>query len=172
MSVSRLALPAGFTWRLLLALRRLLPALSSCEAHQSLRVGDRQLFSGQVAVRCAALLPCQRAQPSSLPTHANCAWLLGVSARFSPTAHAAWPLLPPAVWEVHEQVAVAAMECGCKELALKLVKNVHTRFPEGARGSRLTVRCAVLRLGCESSTPHVQPNHVPRFSTTHDAAPL
>lgn len=46
------------------------------------------------------------------------------------------------MWDVHEQVAVAAMECGCKELALQLVKNVHKRFPEGARGSRLTVRCA------------------------------
>jgi tetratricopeptide (TPR) repeat protein len=42
------------------------------------------------------------------------------------------------LWEVHEQVAVAAMECGCKELGLQLVKNVHKRFPEGARGSRLT----------------------------------
>ena len=52
------------------------------------------------------------------------------------------PPRPPclhAVWEVHEQVAVAAMETGCKELALKLVQNVHKRFPTGARGSRLMV---------------------------------
>ncbi len=54
------------------------------------------------------------------------------------------PCCSAAVWDVHEQVAVAAMECGCKELALKLVKNVHKRFPEGARGSRLTVRCAAV----------------------------
>lgn len=46
---------------------------------------------------------------------------------------------PGTVWEVHEQVAIAAMEAGCKELALKLVANVHKRFPGGARGSRLTV---------------------------------
>lgn len=45
----------------------------------------------------------------------------------------------PAVWEVHEQVAIAAMEAGCKELALRLVKNVNKRFPSGTRGSRLTV---------------------------------
>lgn len=42
------------------------------------------------------------------------------------------------LWEVHEQVAIAAMEAGCKDLALRLVKNVHTRFPAGARASRLT----------------------------------
>ncbi|EFN53747.1 hypothetical protein CHLNCDRAFT_136338 [Chlorella variabilis] len=42
------------------------------------------------------------------------------------------------MWEVHEQVAVAAMEAGCKQLALRLVQNVHKRFPEGARASRLT----------------------------------
>ncbi|KAI3425316.1 hypothetical protein D9Q98_009081 [Chlorella vulgaris] len=42
------------------------------------------------------------------------------------------------LWEVHEQVAVAAMEAGCKQLALRLVQNVHKRFPEGARASRLT----------------------------------
>ncbi|KAL4420359.1 hypothetical protein ABPG77_006166 [Micractinium sp. CCAP 211/92] len=42
------------------------------------------------------------------------------------------------LWEVHEQVAIAAMEAGCKELALRLVKNVNKRFPSGTRGSRLT----------------------------------
>jgi hypothetical protein len=54
-------------------------------------------------------------------------------------ACAAITLARPAVWEVHEQVAVAAMEAGCKQLALRLVQNVHKRFPEGARASRLTV---------------------------------
>lgn len=53
----------------------------------------------------------------------------------------------PAVWEVHEQVAIAAMEAGCKELALRLVKNVNKRFPFGTRGSRLTVGCPVLQGG-------------------------
>ena len=60
-----------------------------------------------------------------------------------------WPHAPhpspascaAAVWDVQEQVAVAAMEAGCRELALRLVSNCHKRFPEGARGSRLAVRC-------------------------------
>lgn len=38
-------------------------------------------------------------------------------------------------------MAIAAMEAGCKELALRLVKNVNKRFPSGTRGSRLTVGC-------------------------------
>lgn len=46
------------------------------------------------------------------------------------------------MWELHEQVAIAAMEAGCKELALRLVKNVNKRFPSGTRGSRLTVGCS------------------------------
>lgn len=45
---------------------------------------------------------------------------------------------PEELWELHEQVAIAAMEAGCKELALRLVKNVNKRFPSGTRGSRLT----------------------------------
>lgn len=46
------------------------------------------------------------------------------------------------MWEVHEQAAVAAMEAGCKELALKLVNNCHKKFPTGARATRLAVRAA------------------------------
>lgn len=48
--------------------------------------------------------------------------------------------LPPAVWTLHEQVAVAALDIGNSALALSLVQNVHRAFPEGARASRLTVR--------------------------------
>jgi hypothetical protein len=44
-----------------------------------------------------------------------------------------------AVWALHEQVVVAALDIGNSELALSLVQNVHKAFPEGARASRLTV---------------------------------
>ena len=45
-----------------------------------------------------------------------------------------------AVWLVHEQVAIAALELHDEKLATALVRNVHTRFPKGSRASRLAVR--------------------------------
>ena len=45
-----------------------------------------------------------------------------------------------AVWLVHEQVAIAALELHDEKLATAIVRNVHTRFPKGSRASRLAVR--------------------------------
>jgi hypothetical protein len=45
------------------------------------------------------------------------------------------------VWLVHEQVAVAALECGSVPLAAQLIKAVLQRFPEESmRAKRLQVR--------------------------------
>lgn len=56
-----------------------------------------------------------------------------------PPADGAGNAAPCAVWALHEQVAVAALDVGNLPLALSLVQGVHRQFPTGSRGSRLTV---------------------------------
>ena len=58
----------------------------------------------------------------------------------SPTPPRPLPASRPAVWALHEQVAVAALDVGHATLAQQLVHSVHRRFPDSARASRLTVR--------------------------------
>ena len=54
-----------------------------------------------------------------------------------------------AVWLVHEQVAIAALELHDEKLATALVRNVHMRFPKGTRASRLAVRVSTTGLTTE-----------------------
>ena len=53
-------------------------------------------------------------------------------------------LMETAVWQVHEQVAIAAMDVRSMDLAFSLVQAVRRRFPDSARAERLTVTSHIL----------------------------
>lgn len=44
-----------------------------------------------------------------------------------------------AVWLVHEQVAMAALDCGALAFAVDLIKAVRKKFPDSVRAKRLQV---------------------------------
>jgi hypothetical protein len=44
---------------------------------------------------------------------------------------------PAADWTLHEQVATAALECGCQQKAAPLIKAVLAKFPDSLRAKRL-----------------------------------
>lgn len=44
------------------------------------------------------------------------------------------------MWIVHEQVAIAALDCGAHPFARSLIKAINRRFPDSKRAFRLQVR--------------------------------
>jgi hypothetical protein len=57
-------------------------------------------------------------------------------------------LCTTAVWLVHEQVAVAAMDSASLPFAASLIKAVKRRFPTASRTRRLQVRISFYFVGC------------------------
>lgn len=56
----------------------------------------------------------------------------------------------PAVWTVHEQVAVAALDSHALPFAASIIQAINRRFPESIRAKRLQARlnrAADIRLG-------------------------
>ncbi len=65
-------------------------------------------------------------------------------------------------WTLHEQVATAALECGCQHKAAPLVKAVLAKFPESLRAKRLQAsRWGGARRGLGSGRPGTSPSPSP-----------
>lgn len=95
--------------------------------------------TGGRAVLPRPLLPLRllKLRPTAaVPVHEHaCSSLIRLALR-SPTAPRPCPC---AVWAVHEQVCVAALDIGNSGLAYSLIKNINAKFPDSTRASRLTV---------------------------------
>jgi hypothetical protein len=60
----------------------------------------------------------------------------------------------PADWTLHEQVAIAALECGAHSKAAGLINSVLKQFPDSMRARRLQVGSCSLKLpGCAHAQP-------------------
>lgn len=101
-----------------------------------------QAWRWAAATASRRCLPCLAA-PACPPFHkCTSSTFLPPREKGQTATHPPGRLCLSAVWDLHEQVVVAACDLGNMDLALSLVQNVHRKFPDGARASRLMVRAA------------------------------